>query len=148
VTALERLKEKGGKTLDTAGLEFLVRTLTVPPELIEIMIANPLIGVTFSVPEERDPSGLGVEMQWLDPAQMLSEAIDVYPGIVAVERGYFPIGMCLQGSGDPYFFRRADGAVVRIPHEAASETDHGLDESAIERVADSVEQLVSLADWA
>jgi hypothetical protein len=145
---LERLREKGGKTLDTAGRELLERRFFVPPALIEIMVANPLIGVTFSVPEERDASGLGVEMQWLDPEGMLSEAIDVYPGIVAVERGYFPIGMCLQGSGDPYFFRLSDGAVVRIPHEAASETDHALDESAIERVADSIEQLVSVAEWA
>ena len=144
--AFERLAEKGGKTLDAPGLALLVRRLTVPHALVEIMIANPLIGLTLSVPEERDPSGLGVYMRWLTSEEMLSEATDVYPGIVAVARGYFPIGMCLQGSGDPYFFRQSDGAVVRIPHEAASESPQGLNESAIERVADSVEHLVSLAD--
>jgi len=110
------------------------------------MIANPLISLTLSVPEERDPFGLGVYMRWLNAEEMLSEAVDVYPGIVAIARGYFPIGMCLQGSGDPYFFRQSDGAVVRIPHEAASESPLGLDEDAIKKVADSVEQLVSLAD--
>ena len=45
-----------------------------------------------------------------------------------------------------YFFRQSDGAVVRIPHEAASESPLGLNEDAIEKVADSIEQLVSLAD--
>ena len=144
--AFERSAEKGGNTLDALGLALLVRRLTVPHALVETMIANPLIGLTLSVPEERDPSGLGVYMRWLTSEEMLSEAIDVYPGIVAVALGYFPIGMCLQGSGDPYFFRQSDGAVVRIPHEAASESPQGLNESAIERVADSVEHLVSLAD--
>ncbi len=141
-----RLRDKGGKTLDGDGLELLVCKLTVPPALIEVMLANPLIGVTLLVPEDRDLSGLGVEMKWMNPEQMLSEATNLYPGIVAVERGYFPIGLCLEGSGDPYFFQASDGAVVRIPHDAASELGQELNEGAIERVADSVDQLVTLAD--
>ena len=132
MTGLERLRNAGGKALDGAGRGLLVDRLDVPKALVELMTSNPLIGVVFSIPEERDPSGLGVSMQWLDPEQMLSEAIDVYPGIVAVARGYFPIGMCLAGSGDPYFFRRSDGAVVRVPHDAASETSGELNENAIE----------------
>lgn len=77
----------------------------------------------------RDPSGLGVEMKWMNPEQMLNEATNLYPGIVAIERGYFPIGPCLEGSGDPYFFQASDGAVVRIPHDAASEIGQALQET-------------------
>jgi hypothetical protein len=54
VIAVEGLREKGGRYIDAAGLELLARRLTVPPARIELMTSNPLIGVTFSVPEERD----------------------------------------------------------------------------------------------
>ena len=58
-------------------------------------------------------------------------------------RGLIPIGTCLDGSGDPYFFLVRDGAVVRVPHDAATETS--LDEAQIELVADSVDRLLELA---
>jgi hypothetical protein len=100
------------------------------------------MGVQISLDNESDRSQLGVEMQWMTPAEMVSEATEVYPGIVVVKRGYIPIGICLQGSGDPYFFRARDGAIVRVPHDAATQED--IDESRIELVVDSVLQLLEL----
>jgi hypothetical protein len=78
---------------------------------------------------------------------MIREAKDSYPGIAALPLGYVPIGNCGRGSGDPYFYRASDGAIVRIPHDATSfdHADASLDESAVELVARSVEALVAAA---
>jgi hypothetical protein len=60
-----------------------------------------------------DLSGLGAGIQWMSAEQMLDEGSQAYPRIVAVPRGYFPVGICLRGSGDPYFYRDTDGAIVQ-----------------------------------
>lgn len=133
----------GGKTVDPAELERLGKVLVVPPQLASLMANVPLVGVRFSLSDEADKSGLGVEMQWMSPDEILSEATEAYPGIVAAKLGYVPIGTCLEGTGDPYFYRPSDGAVVRIPHDAATESE--LDENRVETVAESVEQLLRLA---
>ena len=103
----------------------------------------PLIGVQLSIAPEDDLSGLGVELEWMAPDDVLAEATGAYPGIVAVARGLIPVGTCLEGSGDPYFLRVRDGAVVRVPHDAATETT--LDETAIELVASSIDDLLDRA---
>jgi len=144
MNANEKLSGQGGTTVDRVRLDQLRGRLALPQSLADILTLMPLIGIKLWLSSESDLSGLGAGMQWMSPEQMIDEASHAYPGIVAVPRGYFPVGICLEGSGDPYFYRGADGAIVRIPHGAASEKD--LNESAIEVVADSVESLVVRAD--
>jgi hypothetical protein len=74
-------------------------------------------------------------------AVIVDEAVEAYPGILALPLGYIPVAKCLEGSGDPYFFRLNDGAIVRIPHQAAVGSE--LDEEQVEVVSDSVEELPS-----
>jgi len=140
-----QLQQLGGRTLEGAEAEKLRAQLPgLPAALLSLLVNRPLVGAKISVDPAAERSGLGVEMQWMTPSQMEDEATEAYPGIVAVPRGYVPIGICLEGSGDPYFFRVKDGAVVRIPHDAAAEND--LDESRIELVAESVDQLLEAAE--
>jgi hypothetical protein len=139
-----KIDKASGRMIEDAELVRLNQGVAVPAVLAELLRSVPLIGVRFSLTEDDDQSGIGVELRWMTPDQILSEATEAYPGLVAVKRGYFPIGICLEGSGDPYFLRQADGAVVRIPHDAASETD--LDEDAIEVVVESVDRLITLAE--
>lgn len=141
----KELEASGGQTTTRAEIERVERALSaaLPAELAKLLLSWPLIGAEFSLDEDADESGLGVAIRWMSPDEMISEATESYPGIVAVPRGLFPIGICLEGSGDPYFFRAGDGAVVRIPHDAA--TTDSLDEARIEVVAPSVRKLLALA---
>jgi hypothetical protein len=135
-----------GKQLSALELEHLSKGLPqgLPTNLAKLLGNNPIIGVSLSLRNEDDESGLGAELQWMNADQMISEATETYPGITAAMRGYVPIGMCLEGSGDPYFWRVSDGAIVRIPHDAAKRNI--LDESRIELVAESAERLIELAE--
>ena len=117
--------------------------LSLPEPLVKLLTEMPLVGVEFTLDAATDPSGLGVELRWMTPAEMVSEALDVYPGLVAVPLGFLPVGICLGGSGDPYFVRVRDLALVRIPHDAAR--GGHLDESSEEPVAASVEEFLAHA---
>lgn len=88
--------------------------------LLDLMSEFRLAGTTFTLEENDDPSGIGVDMKWMEPTDIREEARELYPGREVVKRGYLPIGTCLLGSGDPYFLKVADGtdpSVVRIPHD-------------------------------
>ncbi|MCI0652264.1 MAG: SMI1/KNR4 family protein [Planctomycetes bacterium] len=104
-----------------------------------------LAGTRFSLSEAEDASGMGVEMRWMTPAQIVEETTVAYPGVAAVKRGYLPVGQCLEGSGDPYFLRlddkRDDPAIVRIPHEAIAAGDALADEE-VEVVADTLSEFL------
>jgi hypothetical protein len=84
--------------------------------LVEIMIDFPLIGCNFSL---ENPF---TEMEWMSPRNMVSESREFYPGIAAIKSGYFPIGDCLIGSGDPYFIypKIIDSPLFRIPHDSVT----------------------------
>ena len=148
------------EVLKRRGAEFRGRTATaqevaeltagvggelLPAHLLDWLLSYPLVGTEFSLSEEEDESGLGVEMQWLSPAQIISETTEVYPGIAARAEGYLPVGMCLVGSGDPYFLKTGSGddpPIVRIPHEAAA-GDHlnlGLIEQVAPRLSDFLQK--------
>jgi len=77
-----------------------------------------LIGQTFSIPEEFDESGLGVEMERMSPKAQIEEAFEMFPGKLVIDKNYLPVGECLEGSGDPYFFdmNNSDWHLVRILH--------------------------------
>lgn len=121
-----------------------------PAHWSDFLKTHALHGACFAVPEAVDPSGLGAELQLLTEAQAREEAEDCYPGLAVRAAGYVPVGMCLLGSGDPYFLRAQDGpggALYRIRHDAIHPI--GTDgvvryrDDAIERVLASYEALLA-----
>jgi hypothetical protein len=133
-----------GRAATPQEIESLTQTLGVlPAPLLAALSTLPIIGLRFSLSEDVDESSLGADFLWMTPREMLEEATGAYPGIVAIKEGLFPVGICLEGTGDPYFYRRDDGAVVRVPHGAATETS--LDAQQVEVVASSIENLVELS---
>ena len=107
-TILHSIREKltGYKASheELQALRRVIPTNLVPNWLIALFLDYPLSRSSFSLTPEEDESGLGVEMQWMTPQQIVDEATSAYPGIAAVELGYVPVGTCLEGSGDPFFF--------------------------------------------
>ena len=105
-------------------------------ELISILKSNKIIGNEFSLDELEDESEMGVEMQWMTIEEQIAESTDFYPGIIAVKDNFFPIGKCLEGSGDPYFICNEDGSfkIYRIPHDSISEDE--LVKNDIELICD------------
>jgi hypothetical protein len=87
--------------------------------LIDIMLDFPMVGCEFSL---SDPS---VSMKWMTPQEMIDEATEFYPGIAAIRAGFFPIGQCLMGSGDPYFIQTGtiNSKLFSIPHDSVDDND-------------------------
>jgi hypothetical protein len=82
--------------------------------LTDILLVVPITGCEFHL---ENPL---VNMRWMTPQEMISEATEFYPGIAAIKAGYFPVGDCLFGSGDPYFIQVStiDSKLFRIPHDS------------------------------
>ena len=99
----------------------------VPPWFWDLLSKVPVAGSMFALKKDQDLSGFGVEMQWMDGRDMITESSEMYPGMIAVQHGYIPCGNCLKGSGDPYFLKwdanSGDPAVFRIPHESVRAND-------------------------
>ena len=47
-----------------------------------------MVGSVFSLDDENDISEMGVELKWMTVEQMVDEATNVYPGVVAINKGY------------------------------------------------------------
>lgn len=67
-----------------------------------------LASAKFTLEESDDESGIGVEMRWFYPEEIIDEARSAYPGIAAASHRYLPVGACLFGTGDPYFVHSDD----------------------------------------
>lgn len=88
----------------------------------------------IQVPEDDDQSGLGAEINIFGDDEMIEEATQLYPGIEAAKHGFFPVGGCDIGLGDPYFIRvdeGRDGRLYRIYHDAVSEGDFSEAEAVV-----------------
>ena len=93
----------------------------IPEYWKEFIETNKLIGKDFEISEDEDLSDMGADLEIMDERQCLSEATEAYPGIIAVKLGYFPVAMCLEGSGDYYYIKTAEGsggALYRIYHDS------------------------------
>ena len=146
---LERRKDElGGRSITNDEARDLQRDISpslLPQWLLNLMATYPVIGARFRLSENQDQSGLGVDMKWLTPGQMVSEAKEAQPGIAAAVSSYLPIGMCLQGSGDPYFLQAGSGEdppVVRIPHQAL-DGEYRLQEDQVEIVSENLSKFLS-----
>lgn len=126
----------------------------IPPELLpawlmEALENYPLLGVCFSLDEDDDESGLGVDLKWFTVDQIIEEALYAYPGKVVLDLGYLPIAACLAGSGDPYFLKMKGGvpddpALVRILHDLVSENDN-YPENEIEIVCSNLSRFFNVS---
>jgi len=116
-----------------------------PDWLIDILRKYRLSGAYFDLPAMHDKSGLGADLVWLTPGQIMSESFDVEPGLSVVCLRFLPIGGCSTGSGDPYFldFRQVsdDPPLVRIPHDYAGGEFYPLDR--VELVSPSLSEFIS-----
>jgi len=141
-----KTKHLGGRVLTSDELRQLATNVrvTIPTPLAALLTSEALVGLVFGLSEAQDESGLGADFKWMTCAEMIDEANEAFPGILAVRCGFLPIGQCLVGSGDPYFLRLSDGAVVRIPHDAARGAV--LDCQQVEQVMPSIPALLNMAD--
>lgn len=152
----EVLKRRGaalrGRTItpeEVAELTARLRGELLPAYLLDMLRSYPLVGAELSLSEEEDETGLGVEMLWLSPSQIISETVEAYPGIPAGALGYLPVGADLTGSGDPYFLKIGSGddpPVVRIPHEAVDAANEHLDVGLIEQVSPRLSDFLEKAE--
>jgi hypothetical protein len=93
-------------------------------EFLNIFSNYRIIGQVFTLSEDRDFSKMGMDMEWMDAKTHIEEAFEAYPGILLIDHGYFPIGSCLMGSGDPYFLKPDKNNkwnIYRGLHDMASE---------------------------
>ncbi len=140
-----------GGVLNGEGESMLRAALPVsllPEWVIRLLQDWGLAGESFELSREDDQSGKGVDMRWQDAQDMVFEATDAYPGIVAIKEGYLPIGTCMKGSGDPYFLRVTDtietSPVVRIYHDAI--VNGSLHETAVNVVSTNLEEFFRRAN--
>ena len=114
------------------------------PEYWKLFIeSNELIGKIFELSEDDDLSEMGADFQIMNEKQCISEATEAYPGIVAIKLGYFPIAMCLEGSGDYYYIKTNEGnsgALYRIYHDSVVGDSLGPD--GIDKVLNHYESLL------
>ncbi len=117
--------------------------LQVPDELVSAICLHPIVGLDFSLDEKHDESGMGVEMRVMTASQIIDEGAESQPGITASCAGYLPIGMCLEGSGDPYFLNTRNGALVRIYHDLDPSSELGPD--SVDSVVCGITEFLRLA---
>jgi len=113
-----------------------------PDWLTSILQEFRLAGASFSLSEELDKSGLGADMLWLRPKQIVEDSCGAEPGKSVQSSGFLLIGACAIGSGDYYYLdlRQASGdpPVVRVLHDYAVEQPYPLDK--IESVSSSLSE--------
>ena len=110
-------KKASQEELDSIGERFkFIDWITDYQDLLKTVN---IIGASFELSEISDQSGMGVDMEWMAPADQIDEAFNFYPGLLVVEKGFIPVGSCLKGSGDPYFLRVEDKQwmIYRVLHD-------------------------------
>lgn len=63
-----------------------------------------------------------VAIEWASPSDITQEAFDAIPGIFIRDLGYVPVGLCPEGSGNPFFtrFENDDPELIQVYHDAVS----------------------------
>lgn len=113
------------KTTERVELEIAFSKTELIKKVCDILEEYPLIGFQIKFKSNEDFSTLGGFMEFFNPNDLIQEAFDFYPGICAVNQGYIPIALCLNGSGDPYFIKKHKDeiGIFRIQHNAVNEDD-------------------------
>ncbi|HEX2062156.1 MAG TPA: hypothetical protein VHK90_15560 [Thermoanaerobaculia bacterium] len=93
-----KLSAAGGRRIgDDEAARLSAELGWIPAWFVDLMRQYPLAGARFVLDEE------DIDMRWLDPAKIIDQALDVYPGIAASREQYIPFGLCLFGTGETYF---------------------------------------------
>jgi len=135
-------EELSGWALEKADRDIIRKVLDetiYPDELLEIQSKYDLVEQEFSIPGDENPSEIGVELEWMSPQEVISEALEAFPGKPALKKGYLPLGTCLAGSGDPYFVQHTadqNWRLVRIPHTAVSADYEEIIEDRVEFIGE------------
>ena len=120
---------------DIHFLKSQLPTTLTPDWLMALLRGHALAGVGFSLSEDHDESGIGAELIWLTPKQIVSESVECQPGRSVLSYGFLAIGACVEGSGDPYFLdlrnSSDDPPLVRIPHDYAVSVPYPRDKIEI-----------------
>ena len=149
-----RSKELTGITIDQSEINILVESLKLfdSTNILSIMSEYPLSGCYFSTVEdnEDEDSDVGIDFQWMNLSQILSESLDCYPGKSALKFGYIPIGMCSMGSGDYYYLKieaetKEDPPLVRIFHDEL-DINYELTNNAVEVVTHQLSLFLESAE--
>lgn len=120
-----------------------------PDWLMALLRGYQLAGVGFSLNTDHDESGIGAELIWLTPEQIVCESVECEPGKSVLSYGFLAIGACAEGSGDPYFLdlrnSSDDPPLVRIPHDYAVSVPYPRDK--IEIVTSSMSEFFRNSQW-
>lgn len=117
----------------------------IPEYWSQFLTQHDLVGRSFQINGQVDLSGLGAELQFLNPQQSIDEATHFWPGIGVSRDGYVPVAMCLLGSGDYYYINSNDGPrgpLYRVYHDAVNESGYDP-KDAITVVLNNYETLLS-----
>lgn len=125
IIPLEIAKALNGTHATDAEISFLRNRFAnelLPEWLVGVLQGFKLGGASISLAEDYDLSGLGAELKWFTPEQMISESFEDEPGLTVVPIGLLPVAACAIGSGDPYFLdlrnsNNVDPPLVRVLHD-------------------------------
>ncbi len=136
----QRATESGqsGAVADPAAVDRLNREIggRVPPWYAQLIATVPLCGLELgwqSLEPDKEDDGVSW-LRWLDTARIRLEALEAYPGLAILGRGYLCVGGCSHGSGDQYFISTDEGEdtpLYQIDHETGDVAEeilaHGRD---------------------
>ena len=107
-----------------------------------------LLGLSATIEEDDDLSGVGADLLFLSEAQAIDELSNFWPGIGVAADGYVPIAACGVGTGDYYYINRNDGPagpVYRIHHDEVGPDGYDPD-AAVVRVLDAYTRVLGFLD--
>jgi hypothetical protein len=149
-----RRQELTGKVVESSGINSLAEKLQIlnVSSVLSIMSDYPLAGCHFSIGEDNDDNNaeIGISFQWMNKDRILSEALECYPGKLALKLGYLPIGMCEFGSGDYYYLHIEDRTIenpplVQIFHDEI-DSNNQLTENAVKIISTKLSMILEAAE--
>lgn len=153
-----RIQQLSGQLISRDEVNLLIEQLKIPNiiNIISIFSEYPLAGCSFSTVDDDEKSTINdeltmeIDFQWMNTSQILSEALDCYPGKIALSLGYIPIGMCGIGSGDYYYLKiedntKEDPPLVQIFHHEIND-NMKLTENAIKVVSSKLSTFLKSAE--
>ena len=132
---LDTLNSKlNGKFASYEEINLLKNKIKFTPEWYCNLISKaPIIGTEIEIQDKDDLTKIGIEIRWMSPEESISELIDAYPGINVAKFNLLPFGICLMGSGNPYFIdtKIEKNSIIRVIHDEFDEYDNYIQEVVI-----------------
>jgi hypothetical protein len=147
-----RVQDFNGDNCSEREVDYLIEALKLfeSSQLLKMLFKYSLCGCNFSIEEDMSCDQMEIDFQWMNISQILSESMECYPGKVAVQFGYLPIGICSVGTGDYYYLKinnpvDNDPPLVRIFHDAL-DNNNELKIDCIEVVSNKLSAFLKLAE--